>query len=213
MVTIEQKLLLFSKLLHQSMDKNFAEELEELEKQYRYKLQKNKENVDKEVENILGNARKKVETGNAEFISKSKMNIKKQSMAVKEKYFEILMDHFNGMLKEFVKSESYKQYLLGLFVNLDEEMNKNENDSVIVYLTETDNDKYGLLIKRAIELKYNYENITFKEINESIIGGIVVEFPEKSLRINMTIEAVLEENQPYIMQTLFEALEAGEYNG
>jgi len=40
MVTIEQKLLLFSKLLHQSMDKKFAEELDEIKKQYKYKLQK-----------------------------------------------------------------------------------------------------------------------------------------------------------------------------
>jgi len=46
MVTIEQKLLLFSKLLHQSMDKKFQEELAEVEEQYRAKLQKSKLDFD-----------------------------------------------------------------------------------------------------------------------------------------------------------------------
>lgn len=213
MVTIEQKLLLFSKLLHQSMDKKFAEELEEIEKQYGYKLQKNKEEVDKEVENIEQNARKKVETGNAESISKAKISIKKENMSVKEKYFKILMDHFKDTLKEFVKSEKYKQYLLGLIIKLNEEMGNSEGDNLIIYLTETDNDKYRSLIKQEITSNHNFKNITFKTISESIIGGIIAEYPEKSLRINMTIEAVLEENESFIMQTLFESLEAGEFSG
>lgn len=212
MVTIEQKLLLFSKLLHQSMDKKFAEELDEIKKQYKYKLQKNKEEVDKEVEAIEENARKKVELGNIESNSKAKINIKKESMAVKEKYFKILMVHLRDMLKDFVNSEKYKQYLLNLLVKLNEEMSNFESDNLIIYLNEKDNDKFGSLIKMELESKHNCSNITFKTINDSIIGGIIAEYPDKNLRFNMTIESVLEENELYIMQTLFESLEAGEYN-
>jgi len=212
MVTIEQKLLLFSKLLHQSMDKKFADELEEIEKQYKYKLEKNKEEVDKEVEAIEGNARKKVESGNIESISKAKINVKKESMAVKEKYFNILKEHLRDMLRNFVDQEKYKQYLLNLLVKLNEEMSNFESDDLIIYLTKKDNDRYGSLIKMELESKYNCSNITFKTINDSIIGGIIAEYPDKNLRFNMTIESVLEENELYIMQTLFESLEAGEYN-
>lgn len=213
MVTIEQKLLLFSKLLHQSMDKKFAEELEEIEKQYGHKLQKNKDEVDKQVEDIEENARKKVKAGKVEIISKTKMSIKKENMSVREKYFKIFMSRFQDSLKEFVQSDKYKQYLLGLIEKLNEEMGNLETDNLIIYLTETDNVKYGSLIKQEILSKQNCKNINLKIINESVIGGIIVEYPENSLRINMTIEAVLEENESFIMQTLFEALEAGEYNG
>lgn len=213
MVTIEQKLLLFSKLLHQSMDKKYAEELEEIEKQYEYKLQKNKEEVDKEVEAIEENARKKVETGNTERISKAKINIKKESMSVKEKHFKILMEHFKNTLNEFVESEKYKQYLLNLLVKLSEEMSSIDSDNLIIYLTQKDNDNFGLLIKHELESKYKYNNIAFKTINDNVIGGIIAEYPEKNIRIDLTIRAVLEENESYIMQTLYEMLEAGEHNG
>ncbi|MDF2675822.1 MAG: hypothetical protein K0Q97_112, partial [Bacillota bacterium] len=42
------------------------------------------------------------------------------------------------------------------------------------------------------------------------LGGIILEIPEHNLRFDTTIDSVLEENETYIMQTLFEALEAGE---
>jgi V/A-type H+-transporting ATPase subunit E len=213
MVTIEQKLLLFSKLLHQSMDKKYAEELEEIEKQYEYKLQKNKEEVDKEVEAIEENARKKVEAYKSESISKAKINIKKESMAVKEKHFKILMEHLRNNLKEFVESEIYKQYLLNLLVKLSEEMSSIDSDNLIIYLTQKDNEKFGSLLKKELELKYKYNNVVLKTINDNVIGGIIAEFPEKNIRIDLTIRAVLEENEFYIMQTLYEMLEVGEHNG
>lgn len=213
MVTIEQKLLLFSKLLNQSMDKKFQEELEELEEQYNAKLQKNKDEVDKEAKNIIETARKKVETGRLEVQSKTKIIIKKESMEVKEKYFNILMSHLKDNLEEFVVSEMYKNYILKNICQFNQEINSNTGDELIIYLTKKDNEKFSSLIKQEIESKHSLKNIIFKVIDDSIIGGIIIDFPQKKLRIDMTIESVLEENETYIMQTLFEALEAGERSG
>jgi V/A-type H+-transporting ATPase subunit E len=213
MVTIEQKLLLFSKLIHQSMDKEFSEELEEIEKQYKDKLQKNKDEVDNEVKYIVENARKNVEAQKIEVQSKVKISIKKESMAVKEKYFKVLMNDLKKTLKEFVGSEKYEKYLLKSITKFNNELISGETSNIVIYLTENDNREYGALIKQEIESKCSYKNITFNIIDNSIIGGIIIELPENNLRIDMTIESVLEENEIYIMQTLFEALEAGEYSG
>lgn len=214
MVTIEQKLLLFSKLLHQSMDKKFEEELEEIEKQYKDKLQKSKDDVEKEVKDIAESARKKVNAGKIEILSKMKINIKKESMAVKEKYFRVLVGQLKESLKEFVDSEKYEKYILRGIEKFNNEIsNVEKDDSLLIYLTEKDNEKYSQFIKKALESKNSYKSINFKIVDDSIIGGIIIDFPDENIRIDMTIESVLEENETYIMQTLFEALEAGEYSG
>ncbi len=213
MVTIEQKLLLFSKLLNQSMDKKFQEELAELEEQYNTKLQKSKDEVDKEAKNIVETARKKVEAGRNEIQSKTKISIKKESMEVKEKYFNILMSHLRTNLNEFVVSQKYKNYLLKNISQFNREINSITGDELIIYLTKKDNEKFSSLIRQEIDSKHSFKNIVFKVIDDSIIGGIIIDFPQSNLRIDMTIKSVLEENETYIMQTLFEALEAGENSG
>nr|WP_312576377.1 V-type ATP synthase subunit E family protein [Sedimentibacter sp.] len=213
MVTIEQKLLLFSKLIHQSMDKKFAEELEEVEKQYKEKLQKSKDDVEKEVKDIIENARKKVEEGKIEILSKTKINIKKETMAVKEKYYRTLMAKLKESLKEFSDSEKYEKYLQKGIEKFNNEMSNVEGTNLVIYLTEKDNEKYSKLIKESLESKHNYKSINFKIVDDSIVGGIIIDFPDKNIRIDMTIESILEENETYIMQTLFESLEAGEYSG
>ncbi|MBP1925491.1 V/A-type H+-transporting ATPase subunit E [Sedimentibacter acidaminivorans] len=213
MVTIEQKLLLFSKLLNQSMDKKFQEQLTELEEQYNIKLQKSKDEVDNEAKNIIETARKKVEASRIEIQSKTKISLKKERMEVKEKYFNILMGHLRDNLSEFVVSETYKHYLLKNISQFNQEIDSIKGDELLIYLTKKDNDKFGSLIRHEIESKHSFKNITFKVIDDSIIGGIIIDFPQTNLRINMTMKSVLEENKAYIMQTLFEALEAGEHIG
>jgi len=95
MVTIEEKIKLFYKLLSQSMDKQFTGELKELENSFESKIQKLQDEVDKEAKEIEEKARKKAETKRAESLSKSKVIIKKDIMALKEKYYYIFMDKFN----------------------------------------------------------------------------------------------------------------------
>ena len=89
MITIEEKIKLFYKLLNQSMDIHLAEDLNELENSYEFKLEKLKNNVDKEAKEIEEKALKRSEIKRAESISKSKVIIKKDIMALKEKHYYI----------------------------------------------------------------------------------------------------------------------------
>jgi len=213
MVTIEQKLLLFSKLLNQAMDKKFEEEFENIEQHYMANLQKSKDEVDKEAKNIIDNARKKVEAGKIEILSKTKISIKKEKMAVKEKHFNILMEHIKQYLIEFIVSEKYGNYLTKIIEKLNNEITAIHGEEIVLYLTNRDNEKFSSLIKRELELKNSFKKIDFKVIDDSIIGGITIIFPNINLKFDMTIKSILEENEAYIMQTLFEALEAGEHIG
>lgn len=211
MVTIEQKLALFSKLLNQSMDKDFNEELKKLDEQYRNLLQKNKDEVDKEAAEIEERAKKQADMKLVESASKSKVIYKKEKMKLKEKYFGMFMDDLKVTLKEFVSSDKYKNYLSKTIKNLNEELNniKNEYSDLTIYLNGQDYNKYKEFIKQEIEKKQQGKNITFTTADD-IIGGVILECIENNFKIDFTINAVLEDNKANIMQALFEALEAGE---
>jgi len=213
MVTIEQKLLLFSRLLNQSMDKKFEEEFKETEKQYKEKIQKNKEEIDKEVQAVEEKAKIGADVRRAQSSSKSKVMIKKEIMALNEKHYKIFMNKFKDTLYIFVQSDKYKNYLSNIISKLNEELFRcDELNNIIIYLTRADYSKYSEFIKQKIAKDQSNKNITFKTI-ETIIGGLIVENPENNFKVDMTIDAVLEDNKFYIMQTLIETLEAGGYNG
>ncbi len=213
MVTIEQKLLLFSKLLNQSMDKKFQEELKEMEKQYKEKLQKNKENVDSEVRIIEERARIGTETKRTQSLSKSKVKLKKEIMSLNEKYYNIFMDKFKNKLYTFVQSDRYKEYLSNIILRLNEEFSINSQfNNIIVYLSKNDYDKYAEYIKQLILKDKSEINIIYNT-TDLIIGGLIIENSDNNYRIDLSVDSILEDNKTYIMQTLFEALEAGVYNG
>mgnify|MGYP000852368134 FL=1 len=210
MITIEDKIKLFYKLLNQSMDTNLAEDLKELETSYESKLNKEISNIDKEAEEIEEKAAKKAEIKRAESISKSKVIIKKDIMALKEKYYYIFMDKFNNIIKEFVDSGEYEAYLSDIISKLSDNIKIYENCDLVIYVTKKDNEKFSDFIRSEINKKYSGK-VLFKTA-EDILGGLVAELSGKNVKIDMSMDAVLEENKIYIMQTIFEALEAGDYN-
>lgn len=203
MVTIEQKLLLFSKLINHSMEKDFKDELKELEKQYSLRSDSSKDEIDAAAQSIEERARKKAEMRRTESLSKQAVNIKREILLQKEKCYYIFMEKLKSRLTEFVNTEEYKTYLLNLIkkINITD-----ENYDWVIYLTESDNKRYSELIKE--ELKKNNINIEFKN-SYNIIGGLIVIDKDKNTKIDFSIDSVLEDNKTYIMQTIFDALEAG----
>lgn len=207
MVTIEQKLVLFSKLLNQSMNLKYEEELDRLEKDIQSKIQKAKEKVDKQAQEIEDRAAKKAESKYTESRSKSKVVIKRDIMSVKEKYLDILMNSLKIRLQDFVRSKEYKTYLYKNILKLNNELSKYDKLDLIIYLSTLDFNKYGDYI--TTEFSKNH-SISLKTID--IIGGFIAQIPSKNIKFDLSIDSVLEDNKTFIMQTLFEALKAGEYN-
>ena len=210
MITIEDKIKLFYKLLNQSMDTKLAEDLKELETSYGSKLNTEISDIDKEAKEIEEKAVKRAEIKCAESISKSKVIIKKDIMALKEKYYYIFMDKFNKIIEEFVNSKEYETYLSSIISKLSDSIKNYENCDLVIYVTKRDKEQYSNFIKSEINKKY-FVKVLFKT-TEDILGGLIAEPVGNNVKIDMSIDAVLEENKTYIMQTIFEALEAGDYN-
>ncbi len=207
MVTIEQKLEMFSKLLHRSMSDKFSDEMDKIRKSYEARLQSNRIEVDREAEELLNKSQKKAVAERAEMISKIRISIKKDYMAAKEKFFDVMMEQLVSKISIFTQSSDYGEYLISLAKKLYAEDPSPE--ALTIYMTDRDREKYAERIKEEFVSSHQKE-LSVKVADDSIIGGFIAENPNRNIRINFSIKALLEDNRSYMMQTLFKALEAGE---
>ncbi|HQB62745.1 MAG TPA: V-type ATP synthase subunit E [Sedimentibacter sp.] len=207
MVTIEQKLELFRKLLNQSMYLKVEEELSKLEKEFQMKVQQTEETIDIAAQEIVDRAKKKAESRHAENTGKSQITMKKEIMSIKEKYLDVFMNNFKGRLEEFIESKEYKTFLYKNILKLNNELNDCDKLGLNIYLSTKDFNEYRDFIKTEIAKNHGVSFITF-----DIMGGFIAEVPSKGIKYDLSIDTILEDNKAYIMQTLFEALKAGERN-
>lgn len=205
MVTIEQKLSMFSKLLHRTMNEKFTEEMEKLRSEYAVKLQINREEADREAQEIQRRSANRAEAEKTEILSRIRINTKRDQMAVKEKLFNTLTDQLSNRIGGFVRSGEYGGYLAAMAEKLAEAVQS--KDSLVIYMTAEDIKNYGELFKNDLRNPHP-EKLTLAAANDSIIGGFIAVDPESDIRMDFSIRTLLEDNRSYIMQTLFRALEA-----
>jgi V/A-type H+-transporting ATPase subunit E len=206
MVTIEQKIILFSRLIYQLMNANFKEVLQDLESEYDKKFEDNKNYIDLQVKKIVNNAHKKRDLEVSKIQGTLKMNEKKDYMLQKEKCYEKFMDKLKTYIYEYIKSESYKDYLLRLINDIG--LKYTDMSDISLYLTKEDYDKYSdLLSKELQKIGYKENDYKIAILKNSMIGGFVIEDNINKIRIDLSIKSLLDDNKEYIMKILFEALE------
>lgn len=206
MVTIEQKLSLFSKLLQQDVKNDTIEKLELLDKEYEEKLVEHKALVDAESEVFIEEALKKAKIKRIETISKAKMDSKKHTMAAKEQKIDVFINKLKEKCREFVQTKDYEEYLK-VQINRCKAL-KDDEDEYLVGMTHIDCDKYGnQVIEGLVEMGIRKERLVLTEKDDSIIGGFVLEVPKKNIRIDLSISAMLEEHKDTIVEKIFAAME------
>jgi len=209
MVTIEQKLSLFSNMLQRSIAEEFKQEMQNIRQEYSQKLQASKEAADKEAADIIARTRKKAETERVEQISRIKLEFKKEYMTLKEKLFSRFMERVTAEVRKFTESGKYPGYMVSQTEKLMSSGTLPE--SLVIYMTKRDIERYSEDIKRKL-MEQKQIDITFREASDSIIGGFIAEDPADMVRIDLSLSALLQDNEDYIMQTLFQAIEAGDAN-
>ena len=203
MVTIEQKLSVFNKLLQRSMNENFAEEMEYLRREYSKKLQQNNSAVDKEVKHIEQKAFQRAEKAKTEILNKAAINQRKAYMSAKEEFFSLMLIHLRERIDSFIQSEEYKAYLISLAQQL--ENSEKDSKGIKVFVTQRDLKKYGKDIAAAMpKALANAQSIEVAD--DKIIGGLILTNAETDTRIDLSVSALLEENKSYMMQIFFQAL-------
>lgn len=206
MVTIEQKLTLFSKLLNQDIKEEATIKMQELEKEYDKRMAENKFKTDKEANEIIEQTRKRAELKRVELISKGKLASKKEMMQIREELIDRFMASLNSKVRSFTDEESYKRYLGKIIEGLDSL--KGYENNLVVYLTASDLQNNKSFIEKAlVGVGVDPKKLSFEVAEEDILGGLVIKDPVLNMRIDESIRTLIEEAKDGIVEKITIAIE------
>ncbi|HPF19106.1 MAG TPA: V-type ATP synthase subunit E family protein [Anaerovoracaceae bacterium] len=209
MVTIEQKLSVFSKLLERSMNEDFAAQMDALSKNCQKQLQQNKHAVDLEVKRIEKKASREARKERTEMLNSTAVNHRKTIMSAKEELFSIMLEHLRSKVDAFILTKEYKTYLISLAKQLD--TSEKPSAGITVSMTRSDLERHGEEVKQAMPHILN-EDRSIQVADENIIGGLILTDSKANTRIDLSVRALLEENKPIMMEMFFGALSSTNAN-
>lgn len=210
MVTIEQKLTVFSKLLNQDIKEEMDEKFAQLDREYEKRLAESKFEVDRRAAEIVDQARKCAEIKKIEVLSRSKLLNKKEMTKIKEEMIQRFMEALEKKVIEFIQTPKYLDYLKQMISSF-KELGRSYNQ-LEVYLTQRDYNQNLDFIQREFEkLGIKEDRLDFKVTTGPILGGLVILDIKDNVRIDGSISGVIEEAQQYIVEKVSKAIgEVGE---
>ncbi len=210
MVTIEQKLTLFSKLLNQDIKEEMDKKFNALEGEYQRRIAENKFLVDKEAAEIIEQARRRAELKKVELISKGKLANKKEMTLVKEELIARFMTALENKIKDFTKTEEYKLYLSKKFQEL--KSLKGSKNHLEVYLTPSDYEMHQNFIKEGlVKIGLKEDKLSFNLFDQDMLGGFIIEDPVLRIRIDESIRTLIQDKTDEMIEKI--SLAIGEVGG
>ncbi|HOQ16821.1 MAG TPA: V-type ATP synthase subunit E [Defluviitaleaceae bacterium] len=205
MVTIKEKLNLFSEWLYQDVIEKNEKELKQIEEENRTYIESYKRELEKRVTSIHRNMENKISQKKNEMISKANLEVKQNILIKKQECFDCLIDEQIKKAKEFTKTKAYEAFFIK---TLETVLDKLKNaKSIAISLTKQDRQRFQVLIEELAKKKGLLPaNITYQDAPEEIIGGMMVSDEGAAICYNASIMALIEDKKEFIMKKLDEEL-------
>lgn len=202
MITVEDKLDIFYKLVYKDEEEKCIRELEELESNNNTILTEKKNELEKKKKVFIDRKAYLANIEKNELISKSSEDLVVKSLAKKEVLLQDLIESLVEKARDFVQSNNYEAYIFNKISNVIESINDNE---IIITLNEGDNLKLQNLI---IELGKKFDKVITIDFNKSdIIGGFMLQDSARTYNLDYSFKTIIEENKYLIGKTLYSSLE------
>lgn len=209
MITVEDKLNIFYRMVLEKAEKQEMETLEELSKKNDAAKKEYTEKINKKKEELI---QKKVRNAELKRNGKVSAATESEKHRILSKKKELLSDLMGELLKKaekFAESAQYEDYLLN---EMDKATREVEDKNIVIYLKSDDINRFGGKIFSL--LKKNGKEAIFSDIKVDIIGGFMLSDQEKTYLINNSFNTKIEEKEYIIGEKLYEKLEeAGDILG
>ncbi|SKA90537.1 V/A-type H+-transporting ATPase subunit E [Caloramator quimbayensis] len=200
MITIEEKLNLFTKLIYDKIEKENESLLKKFNLEYGNLLDEKKKEFQKQAEQLRKENEKDIEKQKLQIISKAKIEEKKIILEKRKEIFDEVLDSLIVYCKNFTNNDEYKDMLLNDLNKVLKEMDSINNFEITI--TYKDYKRY----KDVILNMFNDKNIEFNE-DDDLLGGFIITDKEKNIRIDMSMKNRILNSKEIIGEKLFEALQ------
>lgn len=206
MVTIEEKLSLFSKLVYQDILNESEKKIKEIEEKNARLIEEYRKELIEKSKQITSNMDRKIEQKKSEMLSKVKMEAKQKLLSKKEELLDLLIEEQKNKAKEFIRTDAYVLFFKKNFEAILNELTGIKG--LRIEILERDRKAFQDYIQQAAMARgIPLENISYLEGSKGMIGGIIVSNLEGTIRYDASISSLLEDKKAFIMERMYEELE------
>lgn len=206
MITVNDKIKLFTKRVVESKLSLYDEKIFNLEKDLEKKIEERKSVFKKEKVRYEMSLLKGIKAEKKQRLSNARSEKKRRLLLKRKEMIDSLLVDVKEYTKEFVLSSEYENYIYS-------EINKYLNEikymkEIIIYMRKEDLKKYENFI-RDIFLKEDIDDslFEFKEYTEKLMGGIIIVKKDGSSKLDLSLDSVIVENREYMGQLIYTLLE------
>ncbi|MTI70669.1 MAG: hypothetical protein FH751_10515 [Firmicutes bacterium] len=204
MITVEEKLNTFSKLVYERVKKESETSLNSMHEKNNKLLKEHREKMKKRADKIIEKKIKDGEIKKREMISNANASIKKQILNKKKEMLKDILQGVKNLAFEFTEKKEYENYFKKTFKEVVKDFK--EGEKIDLYLTNKDLEKFDKFINT-----YNKTNINFKSADDSIIGGVIA-IKGDSFKIDASLKTLVEDNKDILGRYLYKELDkVGDY--
>ncbi len=206
MITVEEKLEIFHKIVYREEEEKFLKALENMEEMNQTALEEKKKELLATRDEII---RKKVSMAKIESNEALAKAIEKNKAQLRQKRRDLQDQLMSEILKkadQFVETEEYSEYLCE---HIDKYLKEFENDEVVLFVRERDKEAIKGCIMGLVAV--TGKKFTIETMDDEKIGGFVISDSERTYNIDHSLKTLIEEKEYTIGQRLSLALgKAGE---
>lgn len=183
MVTIDDKISLFSKIIYGEVNNNIDSELEEIEKLEKETMLKEEKEIQKYRTKNIRESEKKIKSNFEKEVFGFKLEKQQLLLNLKQNMINEVLEGLKSRLIDFTNSDKYESYIKNHLDNTLKEIGNNDN--IIIHFNKKDLEKFAKNI--------NNTNLEVSNDPKDIIGGYIIQDKNNKFRIDCSLETNIEE--------------------
>ncbi|TJX14914.1 hypothetical protein E9840_04220 [Tissierella creatinini] len=203
MITVEEKLDMFRKIIYEDVEEEFIRRIEEIDIRNKGIIESKRVELKKAKEDLIRKEKTNAMIRRNELIAKRSQENNEKILQKRQEIFKDFLISLTKKAIAFCHSDSYKDYFLN---QLKDRLDGIEDYEIVLNISKDDYLNLSHDISKIGKLK-NKELIIEAIANEDIIGGFIISDKDKSYNYNYSIKSMIEENEYEIGRNLFLALE------
>lgn len=199
MITIEEKIKLFTKIVYDRVEKENRLTIDKFNEEFLGLLEDKKREFVLASDESYKRSKREIEKESSQILSKARVEAKKIILAEEKNLIDKTIKALYEYGLEYTKSKEYEEYFKRLLSSAVNELKNAEE--ITLSITKEDRDKFDAVIKNSLEgIKTEYE------IDDSIIGGLVVLDTQRHIRIDMSLASKIMGSRDIIGQKIADIL-------
>jgi vacuolar-type H+-ATPase subunit E/Vma4 len=195
MITIDEKVDFFKKIVLDRIDHEYQELEDSLEQSFQSEIADFKEKARKKSENYIDKFVTKAQDEKKLRILESKRVQKEKILSVRNKLIEKIYESVLDMASDFIGKEAYYELIQQLMIKGKDELESFDSLNIALCSEDYLNKEK---IRSLIQKYFKEKSISFYEAAEDFNGGLVIMDNKKEMKLDLSLKSIILRNKVFI---------------